>query len=239
MEHSPFKVLVATSGTGSRLGEITRRTNKALIEIAGRPAIGHILDAYGPGTEFVVTVGYLKGQVLERLPKLFPGRKFTFVDVDTYEGPGSSLGYSMLQAEQLLQEPFIFHACDTIVQGKDIPAPDRNWIAGYRMEGDLGQYRTIEAGEDGVITRINDKGEGISRNVLIGLFGIRDYAAYWERLRSLYEANPKDQTLNDTSPFNGLIADGHSIDLVPFPVWLDTGNSQSLRRTEESLNHHG
>ena len=34
--------------------------------------------------------------------------------MDNYTGPGSSLLYSILQAKQALQCPFIFNACDTI-----------------------------------------------------------------------------------------------------------------------------
>ena len=230
-----MKVLVTTSGTGSRLGALTKNTNKALVPIAGKPAISYILDLYSADIPLVITVGYLANQVRDFFKTHYTDRDITFVDVDKYEGDGSSLAYSLLQAEPYLQEPFIFHACDTIVLDTAIPAPDKNWIAGHAIPGDVSQYRTIQADMDNIITRINDKKEGDSHNVLIGLFGIKDYELYWNYLKALYAANPNDQTLNDTSPFNDMISEGISISLVPFPIWLDTGNPPALAKTEEHL----
>lgn len=233
-----MKVLITTSGTGSRLGELTKHTNKALVPIAGKPAISYILDLYSADIPLVITVGYLADQVRDFFKTHYTDRNITFVNVDKYEGDGSSLAYSMLQAEPHLHEPFIFHACDTIVLEAAIPSPDTNWIAGHAIEGDVSQYRTIQADANNAITRINDKKEGDSHNVLIGLFGIKDYDSYWNHLKTLYAANPSDQTLNDTSPFNDMITEGISISLVPFPIWLDTGNPPALAKTEEYLKNN-
>jgi len=38
-----YKVLITTSGLGSRLGELTNYTNKSLIRIANKPAISYIV----------------------------------------------------------------------------------------------------------------------------------------------------------------------------------------------------
>ncbi len=233
---SPYKVLLTTSGTGSRLGELTKQTNKALVPLNGKPAISYIIDAHPKDTEFVVTVGYLGEQIREALPRLYPNHSFTFVEVDLYEGPGSSLGYSMLQAADQLQCPFIFHACDTLVFGREIPAPDNNWMASYRMEGDVSQYRTVEMGENGEATNINEKKQGSSQEVFIGLFGVADYASYWRHLEALYKADTQDQNLNDVMPLNEMLKDGMNSDVITFPVWLDTGNPQALEKTLAYLN---
>lgn len=231
-----YKVLITTSGTGSRLGDLTRDKNKSVIEVAGKPAISYIIDSYSKETQFVITLGFYGNQVKTLLQKRYPEHSFKFINVDKYQGEGSSLGYSMLCAKDQLQCPFIFHACDTFVPGKAIPEPSENWIAGYEMEGNLDQYRTIQANEDQLITNINDKKEGNSKNVLIGLFGVKDYIKYWEVLESIYQNDPNDQTLNDTSPFNQMISDGFKIQLITFPTWHDTGNPGALEKTISSLN---
>jgi NDP-sugar pyrophosphorylase family protein len=230
-----YKVLITTSGTGSRLGSLTKNLNKALIPIAGKPTISYIIDKYPKEIELIITTGYLENQIKTQIPILYPNRKITFVTVDKYNGPGSSLAYSMLQAKNFLQCPFIYSACDTIIIGKRIPDPDNNWIAGYPMEGNLNQYRTIQADRNNKITKINEKGEGNSKNVLIGLFGIKDYPSYWRNLRNLYDINHMDQTLNDTSPFNQMIKERINIELIQFPIWLDTGNPKALEETQNIL----
>jgi NDP-sugar pyrophosphorylase family protein len=227
-----YKVLITTSGTGSRLKELTKNKNKALIEINGKPAISYILDYYPEDIEFVITIGYLGEQVQNSLKNLYPKRKFTFVTVDKYEGHGSSLGYSMLAAKEQLQCPFIFHCCDTIVAEK-LPNPDRNWTAGFQVD-DVSQYRTLNIQEN-KITRIDDKGINNSNYAHIGLVGIKDYKSFWKNLEELRKANPEDQTLNDTFVINKMIVEGNDFYLVKVSRWYDTGNLEALSQTEKLL----
>ena len=39
-----YKVLITTSGIGSRLGKLTDFTNKSLVRIGDKPAISHIIE---------------------------------------------------------------------------------------------------------------------------------------------------------------------------------------------------
>src|SRR5260221_9455211 len=125
------RVLITTSGIGSRLGEITKYTNKALVRVGKKPALSYIIEAYPKSTEFVVTLGHFGNHVKDFLKLVYPERKYIFISVDKFVGPGSSLGYSMLQAKNALQVPFIFHASDTIVDEK-IKLPTTNWLGGFK-----------------------------------------------------------------------------------------------------------
>ena len=58
-----YKVLLTTSGIGSRLGNLTKFTNKSLVRIGDKPAISHIIDSYPDDVEFVVTLGHHGSQV--------------------------------------------------------------------------------------------------------------------------------------------------------------------------------
>jgi NDP-sugar pyrophosphorylase family protein len=53
-----YKLLITTSGVGSRLGDITKYTNKSLIKVGSKPVISHIVDLYPEDIEIVVTLGY-------------------------------------------------------------------------------------------------------------------------------------------------------------------------------------
>ena len=224
-----YKVLITASGTGSRLGEITKKLNKALVEIDGVPAIQHIIDSYPEGAEIVITVGYLKEQLREEVAKLYPNRKITLVEVDNFEGKGSSLGYSMLCAEDELQCPFVFHCCDTLVPDK-IPLPDHNWVAGYKIE-DSTQYTTHNVDKDGRLISINKKGAKEFDYAHIGLVGIRDHQSYWESLQKVYEEDPFDETLNDIVAINDMLKKGDEFREFVVSEWFDTGNPEALKRT--------
>jgi len=231
-----YKVIITTSGTGSRLKELTQKTNKALIDINGKPTISYILEKYDSNIPLVITVGYLKDQILNFFQNNYQDRQIEFVNIDPYEGPGSSLGFSLLQTESLAQCPFIFHACDTIVT-ENIPIPDHNWAAAFPVtpNQDVSQYRTHK--KDGSrLMQINDKGITGYNAVHIGLTGIYDYKSFWQHLRRLYESRPKEDTsLSDVHVIEAMLNDGIFFESVDLPSWLDTGNIIALENAINQL----
>ena len=87
-----YKVLITTSGLGSRLGELTDYTNKCLVRVTDKPAISHIVESYPTNTSFVITLGHFGSHVKQFLQLAYPERNFTFIEIDKYKGEGSSLG---------------------------------------------------------------------------------------------------------------------------------------------------
>ena len=61
------KVLITTSGLGSRLGNVTQFTNKSLVSIGDKPVISHIIESYNSKTEFIITLGHYGDQVKQFL----------------------------------------------------------------------------------------------------------------------------------------------------------------------------
>lgn len=232
-----MKVFLTTSGTGSRLNELTKYINKALVRVGKKPAISYIIESYSSDTEFVITLGYKGDQVKDFLELAYPTIHFTFIWVDKYEGPGTSLGYSMLQAKQELQCPFIFHACDTIVEGWKAPEPSENWAAGLSMD-DMTQYTSFDVNEDGYISKYNDKGALGADLVHIGLIGVQDYKNYWETLERIYATDPNDSRLNDTITLSDMISRGAKVKAVAVPSWLDIGNPSALINARANISDH-
>ncbi len=175
------------------------------------------------------------------LQRNYPQRKFEFVTVDKYEGPGTSLGYSMLQAKANLKCPFIFHPCDTIPVQK-IPEPSQNWIGGMwvnekKSDLPLAHYRTHKVVNNKII-ELKDKGVSGFESIHIGLDGIKDYQDYWATLEEIYNEDPNFEELCDVQVLDRMIKNGSDFALLPFPVWLDTGNLTALKNTEQYLKEH-
>ena len=224
-----YKVLITTSGVGSRLGQLTTFTNKCLVRVGKKPAISYIIEKYSEDIELVITLGYFGDQIKDFLTLAYPNRKFTFVLVDKYEGEGSSLGYSLLQAKDELQCPFIFHASDTIVTD-EIKAPNHNWLGVCKKENHS-QYRTI--GIDGHF-KIYDKGEFGSNYAYIGLAGINDFKSFWDALQDQYDKDPYDTSLSDCHAINELITP-RTWNVYYFSRWLDIGNVSELKKARENI----
>jgi dTDP-glucose pyrophosphorylase len=228
-----YRVLITASGVGSPLGDITKFTNKALIKIGRKPTISYIIEAYPKDTEYVITTGYFGDQVKDFLTLVYPERHFTFVDVDKYEGEGSSLAYSMLQAARYLQDPFVYHASDTIVTDP-IPYPEENWIGGYSGEGSS-NYASFDM-IDGRVQGLRDKGTALKPDYLhIGLVGVKDYRKFWEHKKKLVKEQGHLSHLGDMHTINNMIEEGVPFTVYPVKTWYDTGNTETLARARAEI----
>ena len=227
-----YKVLITTSGLGNRLGDLTSFTNKALVRVGDKPSISHIIENHDQGIEIVVTVGHYKHHVIDFLKLAYPERKFTFVEVERFKGEGSSLGLSMLCAEEHLQCPFVFNACDTIIKEK-APLPHSNWVAGCLKQNNS-QYRTIDnQGES--FHKFKEKGESLAADLAyIGLCGIKDYSLFWKELKFLIGDDTR-LDISDCHVINRMAYNGIDFSVIECKTWLDIGNTTQLKASRAKL----
>ena len=181
--NSKFTVLVTTSGIGSRLGKLTQFTNKSLVVVGSKPVLAQIIEKYPLDTNFVITLGYFGNHVKEFLSLSYPELSFKFIEVNPFDGPGSSLGYSILCARDYLQEPFIYHASDTIILNSDIPQADTNWVAGFRGV-DATNYASFDT-QGELVETFHSKGMTEFDFIHIGLISIHSYKNFWLKLEKL------------------------------------------------------
>jgi len=220
-----YKVLIASAGLGRRLKGMSKNVNKALISIAHKPAISYIIDKFDNDIEFVIPVGYKADTIKDYLTLAYPDRKFTFVDVDLFEGEGSGLGYSILQCAKHLQLPFIFTSNDTIVL-EQIKPPINNWM-GYSQTEDNSQYRSLRIEKRKVI-EICSKGAEGDVKAYIGLAGIFDYKDFWAAMKN--GINQGAIEIGESYGLKFLIE--KDIEPVSF-TWFDTGNIEALNKTRQ------
>jgi len=225
-----YKVLLTTSGLGSRLGNLTKFTNKSLVRVGDKAVISHIIESYPSDVEFVVTLGHYGSHVKQYLTLAHSDRNITFVEVDIYMGEGSSLLYSISQCEKHLQCPFVFHACDTLLPKDYISCIDfsTNWSIGG--VGDNSQsYRTLNC-LNGKISSINEKGEQNFDYVYVGVSGFKDYQAFWNTCKNII----KTVNTSDLSDCH-VIRKMNDFSVVSIDEWYDIGNIDALKRTRSKI----
>lgn len=227
-----YKVLITASGIGSRLGEITRYTNKAMVRIGEKPAISYIIESYPKDTEFVITLGYFGKQIKDFLSIAYKDRSFEYVEIDKYNGQGSNLVYSILKASPFLQCPFIFNACDTIVM-EPVPKPVNNWIGGY-VGKESANYRSFSV-LNGRVQKLYEKGVLYPDYLHIGLVGINDYKNFWQILEKIYKEEKYNQQLSDVHVLSNMISNNINFKIKEFKTWIDTGNAISLCKAREKM----
>lgn len=237
MSRSPmYKVFIPCAGIGSRLGELTFNLNKALVSVAGKPAISHIIEKFDESIEFVIALGYKGDYVKQFLQIAYPQRKFEFIEILNYDGPGSGLGLTILECQKVLQCPFIFISNDTIIEG-EIPNLAKmfslkNWVGYAGVPAGI-EYRGVLKDEQAKLIRILDKKEDILAPAYIGLCGISDYEEFWEIAN---QAELREEVIRLGESF--IISEMNTclkFHTIVFN-WLDIGNKNSLNVAGKKLN---
>lgn len=218
-----YKVFIPTAGLGTRLGQLSKNINKALVAVDNKPVISHVIEKFPKNVEIVVALGYKGNLVRDYLQIAHPDRKMTFVDVDPYCGPGSGLGYTVLECESFLQCPFVFCTNDALILEK-IPPPTENWMGFTDIENNE-NYRSVRIGKDDFVEELYEKDEGVNVKPYIGLAGINDYKSFWKNMTDgvLYGSIQ----IGESYGLRKMIEDNVKIKAKSF-TWHDTGNLKNL-----------
>ena len=228
----PHTVLITTSGIGERLGILTKYTNKSLVNIGDKYAICNIIENYDVDTKFIITIGYYGQLVKDFLLLAYPSSDIKFVVIDNYVGEGSSLGYSLLQAKEYLQKPFIFHCCDSIVTGPIYFEENKNVLCVAKCESSK-YYSNIKVDCE-KITEINNKNHFEFDFIYTGISFINDYNIFWKNLENIYNSNTLDNSLSDVHVIRKMIQSDKCLFFYKeLNNWYDTGNVESYKKIKE------
>jgi len=225
-----YKVFIPTAGLGTRLGQLSKNINKALVAVDNKPVISHVIEKFPKDVEFVFALGYKGSLVRDYLQIAHPDRLMTFVDVDPYCGPGSGLGRTVLECESFLQCPFVFCTNDALILEK-IPPPTENWM-GYTDIENNENYRSVRIGKHNVVEELYEKDEGINAKPYIGLAGINDYKSFWKNMSDgvLYGSIQ----IGESYALRKMIEDNVKIKAKQF-TWHDTGTLSTLAQARETF----
>lgn len=250
-----LSVLITTSGTGERLGSLTKYTNKSLVGVGNKYAICYIIENYPITTEFIITLGYHGDIVRQFLTLAYPNHRFIFIEIDNFVAPGSSLGYSLLKTKNYLQKPFIFHCCDAVItcpvfDVNILTDLDVNYLCVYNSEDNL-SYASVVIDKWGNtekrggdtdnkslrnIKEINSKGHFAFDYIYTGISYIYNYSLFWEYLEMKYQENPLNGALSDVDAIRVMISEKKCVFksiLLDEGQWYDTGNMKSYQKIQD------
>jgi NDP-sugar pyrophosphorylase family protein len=229
------QVVITTSGLGSRLGDITKYINKGMIKIGDKFVLDYVIDSYinQEDIEFVFTIGYKGDYIKQYIDLIYGGKmKYTFININPYEGDGSSLGYSLLQTKDIIKGPFYFHCNDSIIYEKiDIKSITDNTLF-VTTSNDSTQYCSVNVNSNHKIGRINYKGEKTYDYIYIGVAYITDYEFFFKLLENEYNSDPSNASLNDVVIYKKMLAE-KTFTYKYVNKYCDTGNNQQLTNAKQ------
>ena len=229
-----FQAIVPTAGIGKRLRPLTLTTPKVMLEVAGKPVIGHIMDRLlltKPSAVCVVLAPHDR----QTRPYLRRNYRCRFRFVIQHRPLG--LAHAVYQARDYFRgEPALILLGDTILDfdlSRIVSGPD---ALGVKRVKDPRRFGVVEL-KHGLISRIVEKPKRPRSNLaLVGLYYLRDS----ERLfRALAELLRKGRKLNGEFPFTDtlqqLANSGTKIRPVKIDHWLDCGTPAAFLETNRYL----
>ena len=175
-------VVLLTAGTGTRMGKYSSVINKTLLPIKDKAIISHIISQFDEDTKFVVALGYRGDMVKTYLELAHETAKFTFVEVEDFDGPGAGPAQSLLQCRDALDGPFYVIACDAHYEGLNTIDENTNVVCVAPVSVELSPaYCNVEL-HGSRITKIVDKQYCTSGLAVSGAFFIKDTEPFWNAL---------------------------------------------------------
>jgi len=224
-EHQSPVVLILCAGFGSRLKKLTSNINKTLLPLNNQAILTHIIQKFPPSYEFILALGYKSQLIKDYCSICFPNYKFTFVDVDRFDGIGTGPGYSALKCKEYLQRPFYFTTADSVLDiNTKFPQIDGNWLGVYPTSYPE-KYSTIQIDDSENITSFINKNENGFDLAFTGVGGIYDYEIFWSELEKNI-GNDGELVSAFEQPKN------YPKIKVKKLHWLDTGNLDDLEKTK-------
>jgi len=232
-----LKAIIPAAGIGTRLRPHTYTLPKALLYVAGKPIIAHILDDVVPlsPSSIVFIVGY-KGELIEQyVRKHYPQLNLDFVFQEERRGIGHAVDLTRKVADT--GEPLLIVLGDTIIKTdlKKVVAHKTN-VLGVKEVEDPRRFGVAEVAGGRIAKLVEKPQEPVSNLALVGLYYLRDGKPLFAAVREIIERNIT--TNNEYQITDALqLMIGRGTEFVPFAIdeWFDCGKPEAMLETNRKL----
>jgi len=231
-----MRAIIPVAGVGSRLRPHTFALPKVLLNVAGKPILGHILDKIvGEGIhEGTIVVGLMGDKITEYVSQAYPGFRADYVEQEERLGLGHAI---YLSRRTIGTEPVLIILGDTIFDVDLTPVlKGKTSAIGVKAVDDPRRFGVAET-SDGRITRLVEKPEKPATNLaVVGLYFIRHPELLVQCLDELVSKDRRTRgEYQLTDALQLMIEKGEA--MVPFMVegWFDCGNPETLLSTNRAL----
>jgi glucose-1-phosphate thymidylyltransferase len=233
-----MKIIIPVAGIGSKLRPHTHTQPKALMPVAGKAILAHIIDHLaGSGLkDFVFVTGYMGDKIELFVAEKYPDLKTTFIVQEPREGIGHAIWLTKKEVKQ--DEEVLIVLGDTFIDIdlKKIISHSGSLLGVKKVE-DPRQFGVAELDNDGFISRLTEKPMIPKSNfALVGIYKIKESGKLFEALE--YNIKNKIKTQDEyhlTDALQRMIEGGVKISTFQVGNWYDCGSKESLLETNAIL----
>lgn len=233
-----MKAIIPVAGIGSKLRPHTHTQPKALVPVAGKPILSHIVDKLvSTGVkDFIFIIGYLGDKIEEYIKSSYPELRTSFVLQDPREGTG----HAVWLTKDLIDtnEEVIIALGDTIfdIDLKEVITASGS-LLGVKKVLDPRNFGVAELDESGIIRHVIEKPPIPKSNLaLVGIYKIKETKQLFEALDHLISENSRTQgEYHLTDAIMLMISKGVIFKTFPVENWYDCGVKDNLLETNAML----
>ena len=230
-----MKVIIPVAGVGTRLRPHTFTVPKALIPVAGKPMIDHIIELLVglKPSEISLVVGFLGDQLVDYLKGHY-SLPFRFYHQAERKGLGHAVWHVLKEGTD---EETLIVLGDSILDVDYASVVDsREALIGVKEVEDPGRFGVVELDGE-YVSRLEEKPDEPPSNLaIVGLYYFPSSKGLADALNTLIESDI--QTRGEyqlTDALQILIDKGEPIRTVPVNEWYDCGKPETLLETQRKL----
>ncbi len=231
-----MRAVIPVAGIGTRLKPHTHTIPKVLLNVGGKPMLGHILDKLLEEgvhkASFVI--GHLGDQIKNYVANEYSSLKADFIQQEKMEG----LGHAIYTAIPTFDDKEIFIILgDTVfdVDLKDV-FKNKQSALGVKKVDDPSRFG-VAVMENGFIKKLVEKPTTpVSNLALVGLYYIANSDALVKSLNNLVKKDIRTKgELQLTDALQMMLDDGEKIITFDVNGWYDCGKPETLLSTNKFL----
>lgn len=230
-----MRAIIPVAGVGSRLRPHTYTVPKVLLNVAGKPIIGHIMDKIIENgfDEATIVVGYLGEKIKDYIHSTYPIR-VDFVEQEERLGLGHAI---YLSRNTISRDPILIILGDTIFDVNLralMTGPDS--VIGVKEVDDPRRFGVAEVA-DGYITRLVEKPQEPKSNLaVIGLYYITRPQVLIECLKEIIRTDLRTKgEFQLTDALQLMLQKGEKMRTFGIEGWYDCGKPETLLATNRHL----
>lgn len=232
-----MRAVIPVAGVGTRLRPHTYSQPKVLLNVGGKPILGHILDALQEQDVIKATIitGYMGSQVREYVTKKYSAMQFDFVEQKERLG----LGHAIITGKETYDdEPLMIILGDTIFDvDLSLAKKTGNSSLGVKRVDDPSRFGVVVLDDDYKVKKLVEKPQKpVSNLALVGLYYIKNPRLLVSSLDELIEKDIRTKgEYQLTDALQLMVGKGEKFDTFPVDGWYDCGKAETLLSTNKFL----
>ncbi|HET9251473.1 MAG TPA: sugar phosphate nucleotidyltransferase [Candidatus Eisenbacteria bacterium] len=227
--------VIPVAGAGTRLRPHTYSTPKALLEVAGKPMLGHILDGVAKANPERVVLVIAPGPQGERIRQYAEKRGGPVEFVIQAEPKG--LGHAVAQARDAVgTAPALIVLGDTIAIVDFEGLTSGGSMLGVREVEDPRRFG-VAIVQDGRVTSLEEKPERPKSNLaVVGVYYLENAPVLFRALEAVEREGKRTKgEIQLTDALQRMIEWGETLHPFPVDAWYDCGKTETLLQTNREL----